>query len=62
MSIAPESLKVGECYLTHNGSVRRILRLLPEGRVHYELRPAEIALASGWKESVLGLNAFAVLV
>ncbi len=62
MPLPPESIQIGKCYLTHSGEVRRVLRLLPEDRVHYEFREAAVARAFGWKEGVLGLAPFAALV
>lgn len=33
MSIPPESIEVGKCYLSNDGRVRRVVKFLPEGRV-----------------------------
>ena len=38
MSIPPESIQVGKCYLALSGSVRRVARILPDGRVLFEWR------------------------
>ena len=62
MSVPPESIQIGKCYLTHAGEVRRVLRLLPEDRVHYEARESAVLRAFGWREGVLELAPFAVLV
>ncbi len=62
MSVPPESLEGGKCYLTLSGEVRRVLRLLPEARVHYETRLAAAASTFGWKEGVLELTPFAALI
>ena len=62
MSIPPESIQVGQCYLMLDGEVRRVLRLLPNEGVHYESRAGVIVEAFGWKAGVLALSAFAALV
>ena len=62
MNIAPESIQAGRCYLMLDGEVRRVLRLLPNGQVHYESRTGAIVEAFGWKEGALALSAFAALV
>ncbi len=43
MSIPPESITVGRCYLTtteRGYQVRRVVRIMPDGRVQYERRAA----------------------
>ena len=62
MSIPPESIQVGQCYLMLDGEVRRVLRLLPNQGVHYESRLGASVQAFGWKAGVLALSAFAALV
>ena len=47
MSIDPESIKAGKCYLTHTGVVRRFITI-HDGRVLYETRMNKSALGSGW--------------
>jgi hypothetical protein len=61
LSIEPASIQAGHCYLTTNGQVRRVLRLLPDGRVQYEFRNGAVARALGWKAGVLDLRSFAFL-
>ncbi len=62
MSVSPESIQPGKCYLTHSGEVRRVLRFLPERQVHYETRQAAVLMAFGWKEGVLEPTPFAALL
>jgi hypothetical protein len=44
------------------GEVRRFLRILPEGNLHYEAREATVLRAIGWKEGVLEPTPFAALI
>jgi hypothetical protein len=46
MSAPPESIEVGQCYLTEDGRVRKVMRLLPDGRIRYRYRgPAQQTMA-----------------
>jgi hypothetical protein len=62
MSIAPETITIGQCYLTRSGQVRRV-RAITEGRVLFDSRrrspkgPRWI-----WYPSILDLQAFAAAV
>ena len=49
MSIPPESIQVGQCYLMLDGEVRRVLRLLPNQGVHYESRAGGLSKPSAVK-------------
>jgi hypothetical protein len=60
VSLPPESMKVGKCYLTDAGQVRRILHILPNGRVAYERRPAHRP-DGPWQEANQDLSMFAAL-
>ncbi len=62
MSVPPESIEVGKCYLAAKGQVRRVLHTLPHGQVHYEARRAAVLQAFGWTEGVLELALFAALI
>ena len=62
MTVPPKSLEVGKCYLTLSGEVRRVLRILPEGQVHYEARQAAVLTAFGWRAGVLEPTPFAALL
>ena len=42
MTIRSESLEVGKCYLAVTGHVRRIMQLMPDGRVLFEFRPSRV--------------------
>ncbi len=59
MSIPPESIEVGKCYLGDNGQVRRVVRIWPDGRVQYETRSAPLSHAKTWKPGMLQVSDFA---
>ncbi len=56
MSIPPESIEVGKCYLArgyHAGRegylrVRRVMKILPDGRVQFEQRRGPVAPGHPW--------------
>ncbi len=62
MSVAPESIQVGQCYLMRTGHVRRAIALLP-GRVQYETR-GQAGKRGGWiwRPGILDLRTFAAMV
>jgi predicted NUDIX family NTP pyrophosphohydrolase len=59
MSIAPENIQVGQCYLTVTGQVRRVMRILPDGRVQYEARGGAVARAFTRRTDIQDLRSFA---
>jgi hypothetical protein len=58
VSLPPESLEVGKCYLTNTGQVRRVLVMLP-GRVQFERRVKTRGLKLGWIRDIAETRAFA---
>jgi hypothetical protein len=48
VSIPPESVRVGECYLTARGVVRRVEALLPNGWVVYHQRWGPVPEGYPW--------------
>ncbi len=62
MSLPPESIRVGQCYLTHDGHVRRILLILPSGVVQFEQRPAGLLRWARWRAQVADLRTFAAAI
>jgi hypothetical protein len=61
VSVPPESIQTGECYLTSMGTVRRVAGLLP-GRVRYEQRPAHRPTWANHRTDILDLRSFAFSV
>ena len=61
MSVPPESIRVGQCYLMNSGQVRRVLRIMPDSRVQYESRPAHRGQATTWKPGMQDSRSFAAV-
>ncbi len=61
MPVPAESLQVGQCYLTDGGHVRKVIRLMPDGRVGYEWRRSYSA-KSPWKMGMTDRQPFAEAV
>ncbi len=61
MSIHPESIEVGKCYLMDSGQVRRVLRIMPDGRFQYEHRMGHAA-PKVWRPGTQGSHSFAAMV
>ncbi len=60
VSIPPESIEVGRCYLTKTGRVRRVLCLMPDGRVQYEQRRGPVREGHAWpRRSMSPIRTFA---
>ena len=59
MSVPPESLQVGKCYLMEGGYVRRVVRLMPDGRIQVEHRSGSSGKGSGWKPGMQDGRSFA---
>ncbi len=57
MTIPPESIQVGKCYLFPGDLVRRVVAITPDGRVDYEVRgPRPL---KGWRARSANLASFA---
>jgi hypothetical protein len=56
MTIPPESIGVGKCYLTDGNTVRRVVTVLPDRRIQYEWRGGHRAK---WKAGILSGREFA---
>jgi hypothetical protein len=56
VSLSPESIKVGQCYLTE-GHLRRVVAVLPDRRVQYEWRGG---VRTKWKPGILTVREFAL--
>ncbi len=67
MALPAESIEVGKCYLVRTGQrdqpkgVRRIVRIMPDGRIQFEHRIGP-AGAVGWKVGIQDARSFAFLL
>ncbi len=59
MTIPPESIEVGKCYLVERDGVRRVLKIWPDGRVQYETRSGPLGHTKTWKPGMLQVRDFA---
>src|SRR3712207_1222145 len=48
VTMPPESIEVGRCYLTRNDQVVRVMNVLSDGYVVYAFRSSAVAKARGW--------------
>ena len=62
MTIPPESIENGKCYLGDNGKVWRVVRIWPDGRIQFEFRARTRRDAKVWKPGMLDGSSFAALV
>ena len=61
MTIPPDSIKVGQCYLTDANTVRRVVRIMPNGQIQFEHRTGA-GKGAGWKAGMLDPRSFASMV
>ena len=61
MSVLAENIRVGRCYLTTDGRVRRALEVRPEG-VRYSYRSFPADPRRTWRSGALSIEAFAATV
>ena len=61
MSIPPESIQVGKCYLGDNGRVWRVVSIMPDGRIQFEFRTRSRPDTKVWKPGMLDGSSFAAL-
>ncbi len=62
MSIPPESIEVGKCYLTNTGHIRRVTRIFPDGRVQFEQRLGHTLLKRRWPSNIAEGRSFAFAI
>ncbi len=62
MTVPPESIEVGKCYLMETGHLRRVLRIFPDERVQYEHSTGSGGRGSGWKPGMQSRRTFADLI
>ncbi len=61
MSVRPESIQAGKCYLAKGGRavrIRRVIRVLPDGRVQYEQRSPRTT----WQRGIQHKDVFASML
>jgi hypothetical protein len=62
MSLPPESIEPGKCYLLegeHHSWVRLVTHILPSSRIRFESRDATESRAFVWAARMMHLSAFA---
>ena len=62
MSVPPESIEVGRCYLaTHRKSaeVWQVVSILPDGSLQYRSRPADPGRGQVWRSSITTISLLA---
>ncbi len=68
MSVPPEHIQVGKCYLVQaerskqSLGVRRVVRIMADGRVQFEHRPARQVNAGAWKPGMQEARSFAIQI
>jgi hypothetical protein len=62
MTVPRASIQAGLCYLTVNDQVARVVKLLPDGEVHYQFRDAAMAKAFGWHSGKTTVSTFVLMV
>ncbi len=60
MATPPESIEVGRCYLSNDGRVKRVVQVMPDGRVVYEVRPGHVPSTRAWRSGILDQQSFLV--
>ena len=62
MTMLPNTIQVGKCYITRNDQVARVVNLLSSGHVIYAFRSSMAASTCRWTGAEMDLQAFAMLV
>ena len=62
MPVPRSSIQAGQCDLTLNGRVARVVKLLPDGDLHYQFRDATLAKAFGWHSGKTTVGTFVLMV
>ena len=57
--IDPESIQIGQCYLSDTGKIRLVLNILPDGRVQFEARNRTDRTGLRSKLDIMSTEAFA---
>jgi hypothetical protein len=48
VSISPDSIQIGQCYLTAKGLILRVVEITPDGRAIYEIRRGPVREGHPW--------------
>ena len=57
MAVSAKIIQIGKCFLTNDNVVRRVVAILPDGRVQYEWRGG---YRIKWKSGILSGREFAL--
>ena len=59
MNMAANGLELGKCYLMETGHLRRVMRIMPDGRVQYEHRAVQQTNVKIWRPGMQDGHSFA---
>jgi hypothetical protein len=59
MSIPPESIQAGKCYLDDRHRILHVTHVTPDSFVRFKYRDAHLAMADAWWAGMLSLQDFA---
>ena len=59
MNMAANGLELGKCYLMETGHLRRVMRIMPDGRVQYEHRSVQQTNVKIWRPGMQDHHSFA---
>jgi hypothetical protein len=60
VSLPPESIHVGKRYLLNTGHIRRVIRIMPDGRIQFEHRMGHTV--GSWRIGIQEGRSFAFMV
>ncbi len=61
MTITPESIQVGKCYLAdrrEDPQIRQVIQIFPDGRLEYRRRPLNPGLRQQWRSEMTSVQLF----
>ena len=58
MSVPPESVEVGRCYLGAQHRILHVTHVTPDGRVRFKYQEAHLTKADAWWVGMLNLREF----
>lgn len=65
MSLPPESIQVGRCYLANgraNPQIQRVIEIFPDGRLQYQHRPLDPKRRQHWRSAMTTTEFFAASI